>query len=150
MIIRKAAIEDIPILLEYEQGLISAERPFDPTLRQGKIHYYDLEKMIAADHIEIVVGEIDSEIVACGYARIEKAKHYLTHDEHAYLGFMFVHPGHRGKGLNAQIMTALTDWVKSKGLKEICLDVYYDNISAIRAYEKMGFSKHLINMRRSC
>jgi GNAT superfamily N-acetyltransferase len=150
MLIRKATSKDIPVLLEYEQGVISAERPFDPTLRAGEIHYYDIEQMILADHVEIVVAEIESKIVACGYARIEKAKPYLDHNEYAYLGFMFVHPDYRGRGLNAKIIDVLKAWVIEKGLNEMQLDVYNRNESAIRAYEKMGFKRHLINMRVRC
>ena len=147
MITRKATLEDLPTLLEYEQGVIETERPFDPTLGKGLIHYYDIAEMIRADHIEVMVVEIDSNVVACGYARIEKAKPYLQHNEHAYLGFMFVHPNFRGQGLNAIIIAALKEWVVSKGLTEMRLDVYNDNLSAIYAYEKVGFKKHMIEMR---
>jgi hypothetical protein len=30
--------------LEFEQGIITAERPYDPTLKQGTISYYNIEK----------------------------------------------------------------------------------------------------------
>ena len=43
IIIRKATLNDIEILRRFEQGVISAERPFDPTLKKGDIFYYDLE-----------------------------------------------------------------------------------------------------------
>ena len=150
MLTRKATLEDLPALFEYEQGVIETERLFDPTLREGTIHYYDIREMILADHVEILVVEIDSMVVACGYARIEKAKPYLQHNEHAYLGFMFVHPDYRGQGLNAIIIAALKEWVIAKGLTEMRLDVYNDNVSAISAYEKVGFKKHMIEMRTSC
>jgi hypothetical protein len=29
--------EDLNILLEFEQGIITAERPYDPTYKKGKI-----------------------------------------------------------------------------------------------------------------
>ena len=32
--IRVATIKDLPLLLEFEQGVITAERPFDPTLKK--------------------------------------------------------------------------------------------------------------------
>jgi len=145
--IRKASITDLEKLLEFEQGIIAAERPFDPTLKQEKIHYYDIKKMITAPHIEVLVAEIDSEIVSSGYARIEEAKPYLNHKTYAYLGFMYTLPEHRGKGVNSKIIEALKDWCRSQEIKELRLDVYNDNPSAIKAYEKVGFKKHLINMR---
>ncbi|MFV5698623.1 GNAT family N-acetyltransferase [Flavobacterium sp. ZT3R17] len=145
--IRKAHPNDLKKLLEFEQGIITAERPFDLTLKEGKIHYYDIEKMISASHIEVLVAESDSEIIGSGYARLEAAKPYLNYETYAYLGFMYTDPNHRGKGVNSRIIEALKDWCRSKDIFELRLDVYNDNASAIKAYEKVGFKKHLINMR---
>ena len=146
---RKATLNDLTILLEFEQGIIAAERPFDPTLKEGKISYYNIEKMILSTDVEVVVAVLDGQIIGSGYARIENAKPYLNHNLYAYLGFMYTHPDYRGKGVNNQIVEALSNWVRSQGILEMRLDVYNDNLSAIRAYEKVGFKKHLINMRIS-
>lgn len=145
--IRKAHPNDLEKLLEFEQGIITAERPFDPTLKEEKIHYYDIEKMISAPHIEVLVAEIDSELIGSGYARIEPAKPYLNHLNYAYLGFMYTDANHRGKGVNAKIIEALKEWCNLQDVFELRLDVYNDNTSAIKAYEKAGFKKHLVNMR---
>ncbi|MES2778171.1 MAG: GNAT family N-acetyltransferase [Bacteroidota bacterium] len=149
IITRKATINDLEMLFQFEQGVIEAERPYDTTLKNGLIHYYDLKEMIDAPHVEVIVAETNSKIIGSGYARIEKAKPYLKHDHHAYLGFMFVHPEHRGKGINKKIIEALKKWAISRDVKELRLDVYFDNISAIKAYEKIGFAKHMIEMRMS-
>jgi len=77
IITRKATLNDIEMLRRFEQGVISAERPFDPTLKKDPITYYDLEYMIDAPHIELIVAELNGELVGCGYARIETARHYL-------------------------------------------------------------------------
>jgi len=146
IIIRKATIADLERLYQFEQGVIEAERPYDSTLKE-KTHYYDLEEMINASHIELLVAEVEGKIIASGYARVEKAKHYLKHNTHAYLGFMYVLPEHRGKGINKIIIEALKKWTHSQNIAELRLDVYFDNISAIKAYEKIGFSKHMIEMR---
>ena len=145
--IRKATLKDLAVLLEFEQGIITAERPFDPTLKEGKISYYNLEKMIVAEDVEVVVAILDGEVIGSGYARIEEAKPYLNHKLYAYLGFMFTHPDHRGKGVNALIIETLKNWIIVHNIFEMRLDVYNDNPSAIKAYEKIGFKKHLINMR---
>jgi GNAT superfamily N-acetyltransferase len=145
--IRKAKLDDLKTLLEFEQGIISAERPYDPTLKEDEIHYYDIEKMILASDVEILVAEIDAVIVGSGYARIATAKPYLNHENYAYLGFMFTNPNYRGKGVNSKIIEALKNWCRSLDICELRLDVYNQNPSAIKAYEKVGFKKHLINMR---
>ena len=145
--VRKARLEDLPVLLEFEQGLIEAERPMDPTIREGKISYYDIGEFIRSEDAEVLVVEEDGEILASGYARIKPDRHYLKHKRMGYLGFMFVPEEHRGKGLNGLIVERLIDWCRKRGLKEIRLDVYTVNDPAIRAYEKAGFKKHLITMR---
>jgi GNAT superfamily N-acetyltransferase len=145
--IRKATLADLKTLLEFEQGIIAAERPYDDTLLEGKIHYYDIEKMILATDVEVLVATIDAVLVGSAYARIAIAKPYLNHKNYAYLGFMFTSPEYRGMGVNSKIIEALKNWCRSVGLYELRLDVYNDNPSAIKAYEKVGFKKHLINMR---
>src|SRR2546423_13091991 len=107
IITRKATIHDLDTLLRFEQNLITAERPFDKTMKSGYIHYYDIAEMIKAPHIEVVVAELDGEIIGSGYARIEMAKLYLSHKQYAYLGFMYVGPSYRGKGVNKKIIEAL-------------------------------------------
>ena len=146
-IVRKATLEDLPVLLEFEQGLIRAERPMDPTIREGKISYYDVGEFIRSDDAEVYVVERNGEILASGYARIKPDRHYLKHKLMGYLGFMFVPEEHRGQGLNQLIIKKLIEWCKGKGLSEIRLDVYQTNESGLRAYEKAGFKRHLITMR---
>lgn len=145
--IREAKLDDLAVLLHFEQEIVKAERPFDPTIRDGEVSYYDLKSMIEDSNACVVVAEVDGRIVSSGYAIIKKARHYLDHEDYAYLGFMFTDEVYRGKGINALIIDFLKDWAYKKGLKEIRLTVYCDNIPAIKAYEKVGFKKHIIEMR---
>ena len=56
ILIRKATTGDLSILYQFEQGVITAELPFDSTLKDELINYYDLPQMISATHIELLVG----------------------------------------------------------------------------------------------
>ena len=146
-ITRKATLEDLPTLLKFEQGVIEAERPMDPTIKDGKINYYDISEIITNENSVVFVVEINNEIVASSYAKIKSDRHYLKHKKQGYLGFMFVPKDHRGKGANKLIIDALLKWCKERDVFEIRLDVYDVNLPAVKAYEKVGFKKHLINMR---
>ncbi len=147
--IRPAVLADIPLLRQFEQGVIKAERPFDPTLQPDPIQYYNLEAMIASPNCELLVAELDDTVIGSGYARIEEAaRHYLIYTTYAYLGFMYVDPAHRGIGVNQAIIDALHAWSKSRGITEMRLDVYNDNTRAVRAYEKSGFTPILLTMRK--
>ena len=147
IIIRKAALSDMETLLRFEQEVIKAERPFDKTLRSDPITYYNIEEMITSPHIELLAAECEGKIIGSGYARIENSKHCLKHPQHAYLGFMYVEPDFRGKGVNRKIIETLQIWSLSQNITEMRLDVYYNNSNAIQAYEKTGFIKHMIEMR---
>ena len=145
--IRSATLDDLPILLHFEQGIITAERPFDVTIKEDPVSYYDLKQMILDDNSCVIVAEVDSKVVSSGYAISKRARHYLNHEYYAYLGFMYTDPEYRGRGINALIVEELKKWSNLKGFQEIRLTVYSDNLPAIKAYEKMGFKKHIIEMR---
>lgn len=146
-IVRKATLKDLPVLLEFEQGLISAERPMDPSIQDGKISYYDISLFIKNENSDVFVVEKNNKIVASGYAKIIPDRHYLKHKVYGYLGFMFVPPELRGQGLNKLILDALINWCHERDVYEIRLDVYDVNEPAIKAYEKAGFKPYLINMK---
>ncbi len=144
---RSARPADLDTLLTFEQGIIKAERPFDSTLKDGEIHYYDLGQMITAPDVEVIVAELDGEIVGSGYARIMIPKSYLKHSRYCYLGFMYTKPEHRGKGVNNKVLEALKAWALSQDIAELRLEVYHQNQPALKAYEKAGFKGHLLEMR---
>jgi len=147
IITRYAGLTDLETLLEFEQGIINTERAFDPTIKRSHTHYYDLKGMITSDNTVLVIAELNKEIIGCGYALIENAKSCFEYLQYSYLGFMYVKPEHRGKGVNKKIIEALKQWSLSKNIHELRLEVYCDNIAAIKAYEKVGFSKLFVTMR---
>ena len=145
--IREAVKSDLPILLGFEQEVVKAERPFDPTIRESNVNYYDLNALMDNPRATVLVACDGDKIVASGYGLEKPARHYLDHETFAYLGFMYTDPAYRGKGINGIIVNALQDWASEMGLMEIRLHVYSDNEPAIRAYEKGGFKRHMIEMR---
>jgi GNAT superfamily N-acetyltransferase len=147
--LRPATRADLPTLLAFEQGIVAAERPFDPTLRPGEIHYYDLAALLETPELaHIVVAESNGRIVGSGSARLKRSEPYVVHERHAYLGFMYVVPEARGLGVNALILEELTRWAAAKGIDELVLEVYLENHRAVRAYRKAGFTPRLLEMRR--
>lgn len=145
--IRTATLDDLPVLLDFEQEIIKTERPFDDTIKEGPISYYDIGEMVQDPKSHVVVAEVGGKIVASGYAIPKKARHYLDHEFYAYLGFMYTDGDFRGQGINAMIVEELKNWSHNQGFKEIRLTVYNENQPAIKAYEKVGFKKHIIEMR---
>lgn len=147
ILIRSATLSDLETLLKFEQGVIEAEKPLDPFLGNGELFYYNIPELISATHIHLIVAISKDEIVGCGYVRHEKSKHYHKNPKHGYIGFMYVKPKFRGQRISALILDNLKNWAKQKELKELRLDVYSNNIGALKSYERFGFTKSLLNMR---
>jgi GNAT superfamily N-acetyltransferase len=140
VIIRKAKIEELKTLLEFEKGIIEAERPYNPILREIDAHYYDMSKLLVLPSVAVFVAEHDGEIVASGYVAEKKGEGYMKVERYAYLGFMYVKPEYRGKGVNQKVLDALINWGKKQGLTVFLLNVASKNFPAVKAYEKAGFS----------
>ena len=145
--IRAARLDDLPTLLSFEQGIIQAERPFDHMLKPDPISYYDIGELIQNPDAEVAVAELGDVLIGSGYARRRASRHYLSPEEHAFIGFLYVDPAHRGKGVNQRVLDHLFAWARTNNLPEIHLTVYPENTSAVRAYEKVGFNPYLTEMR---
>lgn len=145
--IRRATNNDLPQLAKFLQILVDAERPFDPTLKEGEIFYYDIQELILDQKTEVLVVAYNDEVIGCGYAQIREAKEYEQHEVFGYLGFMFVDEKFRGKGISNLLLNDLKKWVLSQGITEVRLQVYDENEAAVRAYEKAGFKKLTTVMR---
>lgn len=146
---RAANINDLEQLRSLEQKVIDAERPYNESIRAVGAHYYDIEQLILSDQSFMLVAEVDDVLVATGYARIRKSKPSLSHEIDSYLGFMYVDPSCRGRGVNKDIVDRLISWSREQGASDYYLDVYSDNIPAVNAYIKAGFSSSMIEMKLS-
>ncbi|GGY52407.1 hypothetical protein GCM10011297_26640 [Bacterioplanes sanyensis] len=146
LIFRPATLNDIPALLQLEQAVVEAERPFNPQIKHSGAWYYDLPALIAQDDSLLLVAVHADQIIATGYVQIRATKPALTYRQHGYLGFMYVAEDFRGQGINQQLMQNLITWAQERGVSDFHLDVYAGNEAAIRAYEKAGFKPCLMQM----
>lgn len=145
--IRSARLSDLPSLQLFEQGIVSAERPYDNTLKADPISYYDIQEMILSQDCEVVTAEIDGRLVASGYVQKRRSLEHVISDYHAFIGFLYVAPDYRGRGINKLILEHLFIWARENNLPDVHLTVYPENAPAVRAYEKVGFEPHLLEMR---
>ena len=150
MHLRIATQDDLTDLLHFEQAVVEAERPFNKHIKGKKATYYDLPLLINDINSQLLVLEETGEIIATGYIQIRSSKKSLSHQEHGYLGFMFVLPDYRGRGFNRLVMDALIGWGKAQGIDVFYLDVYAENQAAINAYKKLGFEPSLVEMKLEC
>ena len=144
---REATPSDTNDLLALEQKVIEAERPFNSAIKDKNAHYYNIPELISSSNSHLLVAENNSEIIATGYIQIRQSKPSLQHASHGYLGFMFVLPQFRGQGINKTILDKLISWGSINGITDFYLDVYASNQAAIKAYQKVGFTPSLLEMK---
>ena len=147
--LRAATSEDVASLRELEQSVVQAERPFDNTIHPTDATYYKIDKLIAENvsHLLVVEDRQSKRVLASGYVQVRTSKEYKIHALHGYLGFMFVDPILRGKGVNQVVVSALMEWAAEQhNVTHFYLDVYSLNHSAVRAYQKAGFVELLSQM----
>ena len=145
--VRRATSADLDAILRFQQGVVDAERPYDSTLKDGAIRYYDFEQLLNSEQVHFVIAEVDGVAIGCGFARIDTAKPYVKHDRVGYLGLMYVEPAYRGRGVNSAVMVELQRWCRAQRVGELRLEVYPGNASAVKAYEKAGFMPQMLEMR---
>ena len=144
--IREALEADLPRLRELEQKIVDSERPYDAFLKDDGVTYYDLENLISDPNSYLLVVESECEVIGSGYAQIRNSRLCHVHDKHCCLGFIYLEPEHRGKAIGKSILDSLKDWGERQGLLHFHLDVYAENVSAIKSYEKSGFKKVSVKM----
>ena len=145
--IREATAADLPELLVFEQGVVEAERPYESRLKTDSVHYYDLAELIAQRESLVLVAENAGQLVGTGHATLKRSLDQFEHDRHAYLGMMFIEPSYRGQGIIQQIIEELLTWARGEGITDFFLEVYAENESAVRAYEKFGFTPNMLEMK---
>ncbi|HAS43687.1 MAG TPA: GNAT family N-acetyltransferase [Microscillaceae bacterium] len=146
---RIATLDDLDILNEFQQALITVERPMDASLRQtGLMYYYDLAELITAKESDVMVVCHQGEIVGSGYGLIKAHERDIFVTKHyGYIGFMYVKEAYRGQGVGQLVLKKLVEWFKERDITDIRLEVYDNNPGAIKAYQKAGFQSHLIEMQ---
>lgn len=106
-----------------------------------------MDSLLHDENTELVVAEKQRRVIACGYAKIVKAKEYVNYVFYSYLDFIYVALEFRDQGINQVIIDALAGWSLDQGISRMHLDVYADNQAAVSAYKKVGFVPCLLEMR---
>lgn len=58
----------------------------------------------------------------------------------AYVFLLYVDKAHRRKGLGSALMAHAQQWAKQQGYRQMSLQVFEDNLSALKLYEKLGYA----------
>lgn len=113
-------------------GLIAgSERELASLYAPEHRYAFSPDQLRSAD-TRFLVGYLGSEPATCGGIAMMNG--------YAELKRIFTAPGHRGKGLAAQIVTALESEALDQGVNIVRLETGLASPEAIRLYEKLGYA----------
>ncbi|MEN3336490.1 MAG: hypothetical protein V7647_166 [Acidobacteriota bacterium] len=144
--IRAARIEDLPFILE-TAGRLSAFGP--PPWRdaadvvEGEARtlreFFDAPDPSSA--LLIAHGPLGK---ALGFALLEEARDYFTHEWHGHLGILAVAAAAEGTGAGAALIRAAEAWARRRKYPTLTLNVFERNRHARDVYEHLGFQPDTI------
>ena len=109
--------------------------------------------IIGRDQVRYMLDKFQSKDAISAQIKEEGFRYFLIEEEGHYIGYLgvqskgeelflskiYVRSSERGKGFGKKSVQFLEDLARKLTLKKISLTVNKNNISAVKAYEKMGF-----------
>jgi L-amino acid N-acyltransferase YncA len=121
-----------PVLAIYQAGLDGGQASFEVTAPAWEA--FDAAKLTAHRHVAADAGT--GEVL--GWAAV-----IAVSDRCVYAGVVehsvYVHPGHRGRGIGAALLGALIESTEAAGIWTIQSGVFPENTASLRLHERAGF-----------
>ncbi len=87
-----------------------------------------------------------SVIDTIGCLWLGKAIDQGSGESYTYIFLIYVKSEHRKKGLGKKLINMAENWAKERGDRQIGLQVFINNKSAINLYEKLGYETESLSM----
>jgi len=91
------------------------------------------------DFLKSVGGDLKNVMVALDGDRIVGYVNPVIDQHEAWVGGIGILPSYRGRGIGTKLMLATEELSKSKGAREISLEVIEGNAKAERLYRRLGY-----------
>lgn len=153
MRVRKATHADIPALGRLGAMMLRMHHEFDPRRfiapRPGTEQGYGgfLGSQIDGD-AALLVAEDGGVVVGYAYGHVEGFDYMSLRGPAGIIEDIIVDPAHRGRGIGAALLDAITDAFESRGAPQVVLSTAVQNESAQRLFERAGFRRTMIEMTR--
>jgi ribosomal protein S18 acetylase RimI-like enzyme len=96
-----------------------------------------VESFFDADRTPLFFVTEQDQTVGCLW--MGRATDQRTGNAQAYVFLIAVDPAHQRQGLGTYLLSKAQEQTQQWGLSELALQVYPDNQSALKLYEKLGF-----------
>ncbi len=131
MLARKATAKDLPRLAEL---FTLVDRDFIPPLSQrGSIKGEARKALGQKNHCCLIVEDGGKVTAAASFIENYRKKNS------AYIKYLIVHPGFRGKGIGISLRKKVLSVLKKDGMKEVHSRTWSTNRAMLEINKKMGF-----------
>lgn len=134
LIIRAAEPKDAEEIITMVKQVMKETGFFPHTAEEFNITVYNEIEYMKSTAL-FLLAEIDGKIVGSATldrSELKKLKHNVT------FGITILKE-YCGLGIGSILMEKVIEWTKSEGIEKIELEVFENNISAIKLYNKFGF-----------
>lgn len=151
--IRRATENDIPVVdkLLYQVHKVHSDARPD-IFKQGAKKYTDeqLKDIFANELTPVFVAEKDGEVLGYAFC-IHKQfinDNNMTDIKTLYIDDLCVDENARGAHIGTKLYEYVLDFAKNNGYYNVTLNVWADNASAVKFYEKIGLKIQKIGMEK--
>jgi ribosomal protein S18 acetylase RimI-like enzyme len=81
-----------------------------------------------------------------GFLHVTKNTDFFTGEEQGYISSVVVTKAGEGKGIGKKLMQYAEEWAKSKGYKQLVLNVFSNNERAVNFYSYLDYKPEVIKM----
>ncbi|MBQ7231555.1 MAG: GNAT family N-acetyltransferase [Oscillospiraceae bacterium] len=145
MLIRNAEVRDIPGMIELLKQVGEVHHVIRPDIfRSGALKYNETDlEAILADPTRPIFVAVEGGFVA-GYCfcvhKLSQGDSVLMDSRELYIDDLCVDEGCRGQGVAKALYAHTLEYAKKSGCDAITLNVWNGNDTALRFYEKAGFT----------
>lgn len=152
LIIRRATLNDLKDIQELNLGLFDYEMEYD---FDTYIHGWSMGQISAEYFAElinnefVVVAVVNNETVGYLAGSVYHDETYSYYEGlTAELDNMFIKEDYRKFGIGSKMMNSFFDWTREQGAKRVLVTASIGNENTIRFYEKHGFEKLNVTLRK--
>ena len=154
MTIRRAENKDINKIAQLLVQVLNVHNAARPDIFKANTRKYtdeELKIMLLNDDDPIFVATNENDVVI-GYAFckliLQNGSHILNDKKTLYIDDLCVDEDLRGQHIGSSLYEYVKDYAISIGCDNITLNVWADNVSAHKCYQKLGFKpqKHVLEM----
>lgn len=135
MTIREATVDDLDQLsILFAQYRVFYKQPFEPDAAKQFLK----ERLTRGESITLIAIENEQQV---GFTQLYPSFSSVGMKKIWILNDLFVSADHRQKGIARLLITRVIEYSKTTGRKKVALSTAYDNITAQRLYETLGFTR---------